>query len=592
MPIIHQLSVVLHDTIPSLILLNFILLIVLICFNWHAIKRFLFKIDKKTWCILALIFFIALLMRILIPAHQHVMYIDEQWYMEAGKNMLQTGSQDNYSKSIAWPFILRIAFGIFGISNWTAIYTSVLLGSLTIFTIFFMTFSITKRKDIGLVSAIFLALSPAHIRWSATAETNIASLFFITLTIFFCFLYYHSLGSNKERYFLLWLSLVSLAFTAQFRPENYVFIILFLLGCIIYKRKFILRNISHTQKCQYSNLKVGDFDISGRTPPRRIPPHLCWGGVHIDIRFILPWLILIFLSFANLVQVMDYQTSTNWIESDSAGEQTGTNWSFGNLLYNSAHYGIYIFNSEYQPALFSVLLLLGIFYACHKQKKILLFLLSWLSLLWFIYFFSWFQTLGGNSAVLAKTRFFMSFYPVTAILAGYGILLIRDLVSSGTNIISLRINKPIIAKSIMPFAVILLAIMLIPYSLNAASWYNNPSHKLETRIPELAEKDIPPDCLIIANQPAILKSTTDLNVVDIDKFLADSEYQKEIFNKSQCILFFEDYCCLEWNTYGSREKCDKIKDTFLLKPYISYNEGGQNYTFYEISVVISKNTKL
>ena len=277
---------------------------------------------------------------------------------------------------------------------------------------------------------------------------------------------------------------------------------------------------------------------------------------------------------------MDYQTSTNWIDSDSSGEQTGTNWSFGNLIHNSAHYGIYIFKSGYQPALFSVLLLLGIFYACYKQKKVLLFLLSWLSLLWFIYFFSWFQTLGGNSAVLAKTRFFMSFYPITAILAGYGILLIRDLVSSGTNI--LRINTPLITKSVIPFAVILLAIMLIPYSLNAVSWYNNPSHKLETRIPELAEKDIPSDCLIIANQPTILKSTTDLNVVDIDKFLADSEYQKEIFNKSRCILFFEDYCCLEWNTYGSREKCNKIKDTFLLKPYISYKEEDKKYSFYRI----------
>ncbi len=23
------------------------------------------------------------------------------------------------------------------------------------------------------------------------------------------------------------------------------------------------------------------MDISGRTPPRRIPQHLCWGGVHL-----------------------------------------------------------------------------------------------------------------------------------------------------------------------------------------------------------------------------------------------------------------------------------------------------------------------
>ena len=40
------------------------------------------------------------------------------------------------------------------------------------------------------------------------------------------------------------------------------------------------KDLFDTQKCQYSNLKVGDMDISGRTPPRKIPQHKCWGGVH------------------------------------------------------------------------------------------------------------------------------------------------------------------------------------------------------------------------------------------------------------------------------------------------------------------------
>ena len=48
------------------------------------------------------------------------------------------------------------------------------------------------------------------------------------------------------------------------------------------RKKFELdkKVIIDTQKCQYTDLKVGDMDISGRIPPRRIPQHLCLGGVH------------------------------------------------------------------------------------------------------------------------------------------------------------------------------------------------------------------------------------------------------------------------------------------------------------------------
>jgi len=331
--LLHQLNSVFHDKIPLFILINFVLLIILIYLNWNYLKKFLLKIDKKTWYILILIFIIALSIRIFVPPHHHIMYIDEAWYMEAGKDMLQTGNQGDYPKSIGWPFILGIVFGIFGINNWVALYTSTLFGALTIFAMFFMVFIITKRKDLSLISALLFSLFPAHIMWSASAETNITSLFFILLTIFFCFLYYQ----NKKNS-LLWLSLVSIAFTVQFRPENYLLIPLFIFGCILYDKSFFRK---------------------------------------INFRFVLPFLVMLILSFANLVQVLDFQSSSNWIESDTYGGKTGDNWSASNLFQNSLKYGVNIFNNKYQPIIISFLFVLGLFYMFHKQRKESLFLSVW-----------------------------------------------------------------------------------------------------------------------------------------------------------------------------------------------------------------------
>ena len=539
MPILHQLNTIFHDKIPLFILINFIMLIILIYFNRDYIKKFLLKINKRTWYILVLIFFIALMIRIFIPPHAHIIYMDEQLYMEAGKNMLQTGSQgESFLESIGWPFILSIAFGIFGISNWVALYASTLLGALTIFNIFFLTFIITQRKNLSLMSALLFSLFPAHIVWSGSAKPNVASLFFITLTIFFCFLYY-----KNKRNSLLWLALISFAFASQFRRENYIFLLLFLFGCFIYHKKFFK---------------------------------------NINFKFILPWLVLIVLSSANFIQVLDKQLSINFVELETSGKQTGANWSFNNLIYNSLNYGIYIFNSEFQPLLFTFLFVIGAIYMLFKQRKEALFLTAWFSLLWLIYFFSQFQITGGTP-ILGKTRYFMTFYPITIIFAIYGILLIKNLISS-------KIKNSKIKKTILILIMIILMISFIPHTIKASTWFDFKeliiAQGLETKIPELAEKDIPSDCIIVAVMPIVLESTTNLKVIEIDYFLEQKSLQKEIFNKTNCILFFEDVYCLYFccsdRTDEDREQCQNIKENYDLEPYKSYTEAHMKYTFYKI----------
>jgi hypothetical protein len=586
-----MISYSIYDTvyriIPLGILLSFIILTYLIIKQRRFLKNFIFGIDKKTWSFVFIIFLIGLLLRLLFFGHWHMMYTDEFSYMESGKNMLQTGSQVNYVKSIGWPFMLSLVFGIFGVNSFVALYTSSVFGALTILVIFLLTYSLTKNKNIALLSSLILSLFPLHLKWSGSAETNITSLFFILLALFFCFLFYNE--KNNNLFLLAWASVV---FAVQFRPENYVLIFLFLLGIFLYNKEFIKR---------------------------------------IDKKNVLAFLIIGFLCVPNFIQVFKFQTSTNWAESDSGGERTGDNWSIKNLVNHSIKYGIHVFDTEHQPITIILLFLTGIFCMFYNKDKNIIFLLSWFFIFWVCYFSSW--EIGGFE------RVYTSFYPILAIVCSYGVIYFIDLIQK-------IINRQVTIIVIVFF----LIFSFVPSILKTN---NKPDDLilLETRIPEMSEKDIPKDCLIVATMPEILRSTTNLDAIgvydiqsynngafieDIDEnhsiylniknndlfdktgyvlIKSNDSYLASLFleriksfesinvtlnnvsipgglsyidaeavflphNKS-CVLFYEDRYCTGYKP--TIKQCNYIKSSYNLAPYLSY--GPQNKTFfYKMSI--------
>lgn len=515
-----------HDKIPLFVLINFLLLIQLLLLNWKYIWKVFAKIDKAIWMKLAAIFTVALSIRLFVPPIQHIMYVDEPWYMEAAKNMLQSGRQGLYPKAIGWPFILSFFFGIFEVSNWVALYASIIIGALTSVSVFFMAFAITDKKNVSLLSALLISMYPVHIRWSATAETNVASLFFISVTIFFAFIYY-----REKKYSLLWLSLVSTAFAAQFRPENCLFFVLFLFGCFLFDAEKIKK---------------------------------------AHIKYFLPWLTSGILCLPNFIHVAYFYTTANFLNK---GAQAKSIWHVSNSVYDALQHMAYVFNGEFQPMVISFFVFLGVGFMFFKQKKELLFMLLWFFLLWFVYFYSWFQTLGGGTGVNAESRFFMSFYPVLAVLASYGVVEAGDGLSRGT-------KGVLPAKGVLSGMIALIILAFIPYIKLSSELFSSDRGRLETKIPELAERDLPADCVILATEPSILTSTTNLSVVDADVFLKDQEYQSWIRNNRECILFFDDLTCSLQDS--AREICQEIRSKFQLKEFRSYTEGSEKYSFYKV----------
>ena len=343
--LINLINQPLRVTSPFFLILNFILVLFFFYLNRKNLFTFFKKISKKTWTILFLIILLASFLRIIVTPHQTMMFEDEGWYRGTATKFLDIDVsyfRSGYYKSLGWPFIVSLGFLIFGKIALVANYLSSFLGILTVLNIFFIAFLLFNNEKIAIWSSFLFSLIPMHIIWSGSAETNVASLFFITLTVFVSSLYFKEKKEN-----LFWLSFLTLLFTFQIRPENYFLLFLFLLGLLIF-------NI-----CSFKKKKIS--------------------------KFVIGKLILIFLIFLicvpGLINNLDHYLSVQWNEGDTGGAVITDNWSINNLKSNFLNHFPNLFNNYYHPLLFSIFFFIGFYFIFLKNKKkgkkvILLYLFS------------------------------------------------------------------------------------------------------------------------------------------------------------------------------------------------------------------------
>ncbi len=428
-----------------------------------------------------------------------------------------------------------IAFKIFGINNTVALYTSTLFSIISIVAIFFLTLIITSREDAGLIASSLLAFNPLHIRWAGSAETNTVSLFFVIVTFYLFWLYFRS--NNLKESFVLFIGLF-VSFTMQFRPENIILVGLFLLGVLVRSRP-------------------GVFEFLKKV--------------------VLPLLIALILALPNLIQVMEFQISTNWVESQTGGKVDGSNWALSNLKYNSIHYGLerFLLNFDYHPPVLLALFVVGLIAMLWERKEDCFLLILWLVTLWTVYFSSWFHFLARSD------RFYLGFYPIIIIFASYGFCRILDI------FLLARIKSLRQGSWVKIISSIFLLLLFGLWALKAYSFYTDDAFILESKIPEIAEKQLPENCLIVSSWPHVLTATTFLQTIDTFSFIKSTDmYFSEKHIPTRCMLFFEDIFCFHgdwWNKPEFKNNCEFIKNNFMLSPILVYRYGVEEYAFYNIT---------
>ncbi len=229
----------------------FFALVILVIFNLKAIYLKFKKVKRKTWIYLLLIFILGSFLRLFIFPHTHVIFVDEFWYMEAAKNMnhfhepliCEYSDFDHKTcklipKPPGWSFLISFIFLFFGLNNHNVLFLSSFIGALSVILTFILSYLIFKNEKIALLSSFLLSISPLHLFWSISAETNIVSLFFVILTmiLFFIFL-------EKESVNNFFLFIVSFIFTVLIRFETFFLIFLFVLGYIYLSKNYIKTKI-------------------------------------------------------------------------------------------------------------------------------------------------------------------------------------------------------------------------------------------------------------------------------------------------------------------------------------------------------------
>lgn len=184
------------------------------------------------YLILGIIFIVALFLRLYRLSEFPVgFHIDEASLGYNGYSLLLTGKDENSNRfplyidmfgdnrPSGYHYLTVLPIKIFGLTEFSTRLPGALFGSITVFAIFFLTLSIFQNKKLGLLVALFLAISPWHINLSRASAETIVALFFILLGFSLVIL---SLRKEKIKYMIAGTATLSLSFFFYHTPRIFV----------------------------------------------------------------------------------------------------------------------------------------------------------------------------------------------------------------------------------------------------------------------------------------------------------------------------------------------------------------------------------
>ncbi|NLO91660.1 MAG: glycosyltransferase family 39 protein [Elusimicrobia bacterium] len=437
---------------------------------------------RKTAVALAALVFAAILLH---SAFQHLIYVDEFWYMEAAKNLILHGRAAGFSKAIGWPGLIAPVFAVFGFDNFAAIALSLLFSALSIPLIFFLARRLLRDDWAAMLACVLWALLPQRVVWASSAETISASVFFILLGLV---LSLRSAENQPDRP-LLWLAMLCWGMASQVRPENFMFVLAFAAAMHMFSG------------VSFRSWRAGFLKACGAAA----------------LLNLADWLI-----FAR------FQSSTDWLARESSGVLGGGNFSLQNLWHNTFHWGPQLLGWAMHPAFLSLAAAAGLWLLWRRSRAEAIFALLCCALLYLFYFSSWLASYGSTLAAFPKTKLFLLFYPFICSLAAYAVS-------------SARVWNAEPSFKLWRIALALfLCASFVPYYRKYP--LNSQRHVHETLLLRGLKDLVPQNCVVVANSAIVVNSVNFFTVVEADVFIRDAEVRKAVLGGG-CAVFVEDITC-------------------------------------------------
>jgi hypothetical protein len=521
--------------IPIFLAITFFLLISSFIWSFKDLKNLFKKIDRKTWIALLLIFLVGLSLRVFVAPHTDRVLFDEDMYLQIGQNIVLYGKAgmcdygDLEQCYIIWlnkqpngyPFLMSFTF-LFGTGETAAHYVTAIISSLTILTVFFISYLLFENKKISLFSSLIFSFIPIAIRWAPTTCSDTVFLFFMGLTVF-AFLSYFKSKDNK----VLLFSFVSLAYAIQVRPEGVLLIgVILILFLIFAKDLFYI----------LSNKKL------------------------LAILIIFSILIIPHLLHLNAVKDEGWGTEQDKLSFEYVDNNFETNAGF-------------FFENTRFPLIFTIFSLIGVAgMIISKKFKEEIFLG-----LWFIIFFTQYLLFyAGSFDYGTDVRFSLTMYIPVAIFAGFGAFFISK--SAGDLVNRFFKNKYVhFAATIMIAIIIILA--FIPF-FNFVGEIGEKAWDARLHSDFLTDKsnELDDDSWILSLTPAIPQINGKKTFYTPN--FRNTEWADKLLSEAE-VYYFEGY----WSRLSQFKTgiVQYMKDNYNLTEYDSITEKDRTYTLYHVT---------
>lgn len=545
--------------VPSFLLVTYFLLFIFLSINFKYAYNEFKKIDKKILILLLLVIILGFSLRMFIAPHAHRVFFDEDIYLNIAQNIKNElkaclcdygTTKECYScisnkQPHAYSAFISILFFFFGVKESVAYTATILVGTLSILLMFAIAYLLFKKQSTALYASLIFSLMPEHIRWSATTSLETFFVLFTLLAIALFLLYFRT-GS----YSILTAAILSFAIALQGRPEaNLLFL---LVGAL-----FVLFD-----KNLLKGLK--------------------------NYRFILLVLLLVILITPAIIHLKKSSSDT-WGTS-------GKKFSLEYVGNNGRDNAKFFFENTRFPAMFTILAVIGLAYSIRNHKKELLFLSAW----FFLFFGMYALFYAGSFNYGTDVRFSLILYPSVAIFAAIGLWLIERILSKinfSFNAVRFYFLKLIMKKEhfslekpeksqlgIWPargIIIILILISMVPFYdyisiYGEEAWDAKAVHDFAVQVSERIKQQ---NCYVFSHTSSmfLVNGVNSLQThLQTNKVIVN-----DIFKKADCILFYEDYWCVNVKEY--REGiCKRMHDNFKLTVYLRHEERNKNFTFYTV----------
>ena len=513
----------------------------------------------------------------------HRIYFDEDIYANMAQNIAFTGQTGmanygsfeygeyfvnwlGYNKDPSgWPFLISLAFQLFGTDETLAFYLNNLLFVGGILIVFFIVKLLAKGTFAGLIAAFVYAIVPHNLLWSNTVAAETSAAFFAGLAVL-CTLVY--LRTRTVRH--LFLLAVVLPFACYMRPES-VLITLWALAAVSFN---LFPIDSHPQPPFRHPFATRSFWVMGIIAFALIIPHI-W---HF---------------FA--------MSGQSW---GAPGAKFSTSFFLNNLTVN----GFYFLNNKEFPVLFTLLALIGL--AARRErpgrdgKEIgpggVFLILLWFLLFWGIFLFFY----AGSYKYGADVRFALVCFMPIAVLAGLGGDALREWIAGGEDVpkgegetggsassavilhqeTAVGVDRPGLRTFYRrPFTALLILILLFCWLkfvplvrlVGQEAWGARHDHKYSHEF----IKKIPNRSIVVTHIPTMfllwgqnaIQSYAGINNPDLIRDLM-KRYDGHVY-------FHKNYWCNASND-SNKTICDGIQLNYNLEPVVVGREQSYEYGLY------------